>query len=213
MFIESPRFFDEWKLGSSGGGPGFSTSVVRTKSGYDKRQINWNVPLQKFRVDSGVKTETFIYDLYNLFMVMRAQGHGFRVKNWFDFNSSKPTLPIARTDQVLATATAGQTQVQIIKTYSVGIGGLDLVKNITKLVVGTVIVDLDGADDTANWTVNHNTGLMTHAALTGGEIVSAGFEFDVPVRFAIDDWDAVLESIEINTVPEIPLIELRDGGL
>jgi uncharacterized protein (TIGR02217 family) len=40
-------------------------------------------------------------------------------------------------------------------------------------------------------------------------VVSAGFEFDVPVRFDADRIDVTLESFAAGRMAAIPLIEVR----
>jgi uncharacterized protein (TIGR02217 family) len=52
--------------------------------------------------------------------------------------------------------------------------------------------------------------VVTFAAAPGdGVEVSAGFEFDVPVRFESDLMDVTLDIERIGTIPSIPLVELR----
>jgi uncharacterized protein (TIGR02217 family) len=40
-------------------------------------------------------------------------------------------------------------------------------------------------------------------------VVTAGFEFDVPVRFDTDRIDINLSSFEAGEVPNIPVVEIR----
>ena len=54
------------------------------------------------------------------------------------------------------------------------------------------------------------TGLVTLAAPPGeGVTITAGFEFDVPVRFDADRIEVTLESFAAGRMAAVPLIEVR----
>jgi uncharacterized protein (TIGR02217 family) len=42
-----------------------------------------------------------------------------------------------------------------------------------------------------------------------GAAVTAGFEFDVPVRFDADRLEVNLSLIEAGSIPNIPIVEIR----
>jgi uncharacterized protein (TIGR02217 family) len=60
--------------------------------------------------------------------------------------------------------------------------------------------------------VNTSTGIVTfaggHVPGVGG-VVTAGFEFDVPVRFDTDQLEINLAQIEAGSIPHIPIVEIR----
>ncbi len=63
------------------------------------------------------------------------------------------------------------------------------IRTITKPVAGTVQVYLDGVEQPSGWSVDTTTGLVTFGVPpTLGVEVTAGFEFDVPVRFIPITW-------------------------
>jgi hypothetical protein len=85
----------------------------------------------------------------------------------------------------------------------------DLARPVTKPVDGTVRVAVDGVEVTAV-SVDATTGLVTFEDPPGeGAVLTAGFEFDTPVRFDADRIDVTLESFEAGRVVAVPLIELR----
>jgi uncharacterized protein (TIGR02217 family) len=54
------------------------------------------------------------------------------------------------------------------------------------------------------------TGLVTFVAAPGpGVIVTAGYEFDVPVRFDTDRIQTSVASFKAGDVPSVPVVELR----
>ena len=47
------------------------------------------------------------------------------------------------------------------------------------------------------------------AAPAAGQRVTAGFEFDVPVRFDTDRIVASLSALDAGDIPSIPVVEVR----
>jgi len=59
--------------------------------------------------------------------------------------------------------------------------------------------------------VSYTTGVITFTGgniPTGGQAVTAGFEFYVKTRFDIDDLTQVFESYRVGSIPSIPLVEV-----
>ena len=62
----------------------------------------------------------------------------------------------------------------------------------------------------SGWTVDTTTGLVTFdAAPAAGVAVTAGFAFDVPVRFDTDALDVTLDLERLGSITSIPLLEIR----
>ena len=81
-----------------------------------------------------------------------------------------------------------------------------------KLVQDTVRAGIGGNEvfpDT-HYRVNHHAGLITfrEPPAMGAEI-TAGFEFDVPVRFDTDRIAVSVSSFQAGEMPAIPVIEVR----
>ena len=83
-------------------------------------------------------------------------------------------------------------------------------RTITKPVAGTLLVALNGVNQASGWTVDALTGIVTFTVAPGnGVAVSAGFEFDVPVRFDSETMDVTLDFERLGSIDSIPLVELR----
>lgn len=204
-FIESPRFPDVISYGSSGGAA-YSTTVSESASGAEKRNINWSMPRHEYNAAVGVTYENF-QEVLDFFHVAYGMAYGFRYKDWLDFKSCGVKETISNIDQIISIGDGNETEFQLIKTYVVG--SSQKVRNITKPVSGTVVIAIDGVNLSSGWSIDTTTGIVTFSTAPGIDVeVSAGFEFDVPVRFDTDALDASLDDYNrLNAT--IPLIELK----
>ena len=84
---------------------------------------------------------------------------------------------------------------------------------ITRPVAGSVKVAVAGVELMSGWAVDVATGVVTFtSAPATGAAVTAGFLFDVPVRFDTDRLDVELTSFDGAEVPAIPLVEILPCG-
>ena len=96
---------------------------------------------------------------------------------------------------------------QLSKTY--GALFAPYVRVIRKPVMGSVRVAVAGDELTGGFSVDIETGLLHLAeAPPEGAAVTAGFLFDVPVRFDSDRLDVELTSFDAAEAPSIPLVEI-----
>jgi uncharacterized protein (TIGR02217 family) len=99
---------------------------------------------------------------------------------------------------------------QLVKQYRSG--GQVYERPITKPVEGTVRVGLGGDEqqESMHYEVEAETGMIrfAHPPNEGVEI-TAGFEFDVPVRFDIDRIQTSLASFQAGDAPNVPIVEVR----
>lgn len=71
-------------------------------------------------------------------------------------------------------------------------------------------VALNEVEQLTGWSVDEATGVVTFDTPPDpGAIVTAGFAFDVPVRFDSDIMDVTLDFERMGSITSIPLIELR----
>ena len=82
-------------------------------------------------------------------------------------------------------------------------------------VLGTVLLATDGIAQVegSDFAVDPTTGIVTFVAghIPGaGAVVTAGFEFDVPVRFDTDYLAINLASFKAGDIPEIAIVEVRE---
>jgi uncharacterized protein (TIGR02217 family) len=192
------------------GGPGFSTQVVAAASGFEQRNANWQQARARYTVGMGLVSEVGLHELIAFFRARRGRAYGFRFKDWSDFTSGVTGSAPSPVDQVIGVGDGASLQFPLVKTYASGEGGQ--VRPITKPVAGTVRIALDAVEQASGWTVDAVTGIVTFDAPPAeGEVIQAGFEFDVPVRFDTDVLDLSLETFRAGAVPQIPIIEIRQA--
>jgi uncharacterized protein (TIGR02217 family) len=211
-FIEAPRFPDDISYGSSGG-PSWSTTVVETDSGSESRNQRWSYPKHLFDVSYGVNTLARLENMLKFFHVVSGKAIGFRYKDWMDFKSCDRASTPAATDCVIGTGTGALATFQLYKTYTQG--AYTRSRKILKPIAPTVLIAVAGVVKTVttHYTLDAATGIVTFTGgniPTAGQSVTAGFEFDVPVRFDTDKL-----SVNINDynsgASQVPLIELKYG--
>lgn len=195
----------------STGGPRFSTQIVVTASGHERRNRDWAEARADYDIAPGIRSEADLAGLIAFFRARAGRAFGFRFKDWTDFRSAAPGAPVTPFDQPLVRLAGATTDFGLVKVY--GANGQAHVRNITKPVAVTVRVGLDGIETTSGWSVDTTTGRIAFTTPPPDEaVLTAGFEFDVPVRFAEDRLVISLEAFAAGAVPAIRLVEIRPAG-
>ena len=211
-FIESPRFPDDISEGSRGG-PVWATTVVEQDSGSESRNQRWSYPRHEFDVAYGVNTLARMEALLSFFHVVAGRAIGFRYKDWLDYKSCGRTATPAATDCAIGTGTGALAAFQLVKTYTQG--SYTRSRKILKPIATTVLVAVAGSVKTAgtHYNLADTTGLVTFTSgniPSAGQAVTAGFEFDVPVRFDTDRLSVNINDYNSGAA-QVPLIELKYG--
>ena len=208
MNFHEVRFPGAISFGSSGGVER-RTEIVTLVNGFEERNSPWSQSRRRYDAGIGVRSLDDLSEILRFFEARHGQLYGFRWKDWLDFKSCLPSETPQAVDQVL-TAGSDPMVYQLTRTYSDGAG--TYLREITKPVQGTVQVARDGVQLTegTDFTVDPETGMVTLAsAPPPAAIVTAGFEFDVPVRFDSDTIDVNLSAFEAGEIPSIPIVEVR----
>lgn len=209
MAFHEVRFPAALSFGSTGG-PTRRTDIVALVNGYEERNTTWAHSRRRYDAGVGVRSADDIHTLIAFFEARMGQLYGFRWKDWADFKSCAPSETVAPTDQVIGTGDGAAATFGLVKSYLSG--EAHYVRPISKPVAGTVRVALDGVEQGAgsDWDVDLTTGQVRFAAApAAGALVTAGFEFDVPVRFDTDTIQTSAVSFQAGDVPDVPVIEVR----
>lgn len=209
MSFHEVRFPADLSFGALGG-PERRTDVVELTSGFEERNTPWAHSRRRYDAGLGLRGLDDIAALLDFYEARRGQLYGFRWKDWADYKSCKPSAQPGRNDQVIAHGDGATRTFQLVKSYRSGDASYQ--RPITKPVLGTVVaaVQDDEMLEGVHFGVDLATGLITfvEAPLSGVEI-SAGFEFDVPVRFDTDRINVSVASFKAGQVPDVPVVEVR----
>jgi len=225
MAFHDVRFPDNISRGARGG-PERRTQIVTLAGGHEERNASWADSRHSYDVSYGIRRADDLATVKAFFEARLGRLHGFRFKDWADYKSCPPSQAVSPLDQVLGTYAGGAASFPLVKRYSSG--SSTYARRIVKAVPGTVVVAVNGAAlAPAEFEVDYNTGVVTldnsSAGLLAdfaannyavptvwpGSEVTAGFEFDVPVRFESDRLDVTLDIERLGSISSIPLIEIR----
>lgn len=192
----------------SAGGPAFSTDIIAVEGGYERRNQNWSQARRNYDAATGLRSAADVATLTGFFLARAGRARGFRLKDWSDYTSaSDGTSNPAFGHQSLGTGNGSTTQFQLKKHYSSG--GVTHSRDIRKPIAGSVLVGINGTQSTSGWSVDAATGIITFSSPpTSGAVLTAGFSFDVPVRFDTDQLHVTAEDF-LHMRVSIPLVEVR----
>ena len=206
MAFHDVRFPADLSFGSVGG-PQRRTEIVTLANGHEERNAPWADSLRRYDAGLGMRSLDDVAVLTAFFEARAGQLHAFRWKDWADYKSCAPSRTPAWEDQRVGVGDGTRTAFQLIKRYASGPYAYE--RTITKPVAGTVSVAVDGTK-VSGWSCDHATGIVILAAAPAtGAVVTAGFEFDVPVRFDVDRIAVSVDSFEAGQVPDAPVVEVR----
>ncbi len=209
MNFHEVRFPASLSFGSVGG-PERRTDIVTLANGFEERNTPWAHSRRRYDAGLGMRSLDDIQTLIAFFEARQGQMYGFRWKDWSDYKSSTATAEVDKGDQVIGQGDGVTTEFQLVKTYASG--GVSYVRPIVKLVLGTVKVglDQDEARESVDFEVDLDKGVVQFAVPPAeGVEVTAGFEFDVPVRFDTDKIQVSVASFQAGDVPNVPVVEVR----
>jgi len=194
------------------GGPERRTDVIVLGSGAEERNARWADSRRSYNAGWGVKSLDDLHAVIAFFEERRGRLHGFRWRDPTDWKSCAPEGNASALDQSIGTGDGTTAAYQLTKTY--GSAFNPWTRAITKPVAGSVLIAVAGAiqEPGAAFTVDTTTGLV---AFQPGHVpsadaaITAGFEFDVPVRFDTDKLEINLQGFRHGAIPSIPIVEIR----
>lgn len=192
------------------GGPERLTQIVALASGRERRNSRWAHSRRRYDAGFGIRTLDALAEVVAFFEERRGRPHSFRWRDPLDWKSCAPAASPAATDQAIGTGDGITRSFALCKHYGTGIATYR--RAVTKPVADEVLVAVGGVVvDPAHAGCDAATGLVTFAAGHApppGAAVTAGFLFDVPVRFDTDAIEVDLSAFEAGEIPRIPIIEI-----
>ena len=207
MAFHEVRFPDNISRGARGG-PERRTQIVELASGDEERNASWVNSRRRYDVAYGIRRADDLAAVVAFFEARNGRLHGFRTKDWADYKSSLSSQAITPTDQQIGIGTGILKAFPLSKTYTSGAQAWT--RTIAKPISGTVRIALGTVEQMSGWTMDATTGVVIFAAApSAGVAITAGFEFDVPVRFDTDMLDVTLDIERLGSITSIPLLEIR----
>ncbi len=193
------------------GGPERQTQIVTLASGREVRNSRWAHSRRRYDAGLGVRSFDALAQVVSFFEERRGRLFGFRWRDQLDWKSCAPSRAPAATDQVIGIGDGLTAAFQLRKSYGTGASAYS--RTIAKPQAGSVLVAVDGVAQMPEeaFSCDTATGLVTFAAghiPPANAVVTAGFAFDIPVRFDADAIEVDLSAFEAGEIPRIPVVEI-----
>ena len=177
------------------GGPVRAVDILQLANGTEVRNARGRHSRRQYNAVAGLKSKEQAIELLYFFESRNGPLHGFRFRDPLDYEA----------DSTLGIGDSGHTEFPLVKHY--GTAPHIYTRRITKPTEGTVRVRVDGVETAVS--VDHLRGVIQfQTAPENGAVITASFEFDVPVRFGSDALDIVLDDFGSTQIQDIPLIEI-----
>ncbi len=209
MNFHEVRFPTSLSFGSVGG-PERRTEIVTLNNGYEERNTPWSQSRRKYDAGMGMRSLDDLSQVIEFFEARAGSLYGFRWKDWSDFKSCLPSKDVSELDQEIGIGDDTTSVFQLVKNYRSG----DAIyrRTITKPITDTVKIAIDGdlVFEGQHYSVDFENGQVSFVSPPSeGAEISAGYEFDVPVRFATDEISCSVGAFSAGEIPSIPVIEVR----
>jgi len=195
----------------SQGGPERKTDVVILGSGSEERNSRWADSRRSYNAGYGIRSLDDLHAVTAFFEERRGRLYGFRWRDHMDHKSCAPSGTPSAFDQTIGTGDGTKTGFRLTKSY--GSTHAPYRRAITKPVTGSVTIAVGGTvKSPSSFSVDPATGIVSFAnghVPPAGAAVTAGFLFDVPVRFDTDKLEISLSGFRHGSIQNIPVIEIR----
>lgn len=178
----------------SRGGPSFSTTIITLASGKEQRNQEWELVRGSYNIGYGIQKRESMEAVLAFFHARRGRARGFRFRDWTDFKVVAASVGIVDGEPL---------QRQLIREYADPVN--PYLRIITHPVASTLKVYVNSILTTA-YTLEEG-GRLVFLSDPGVDVV-ASFEYDIPVRFDIDDLNIMLNTYMEGTIPSIQIVEL-----
>ena len=190
------------------GGPERRNEIVALTSGRERRNARLAHSRRRYDAGTGVRSLADIHEVLAFFEARRGSLHAFRFRDPFDRQSCPPGAEPGPLDQTLGAGDGTAKRFALTKTYG---GGEDAyVRAIALPVLETLRVAVDGVEiASGDFAFDAASGEIVFDVAPGsGDTVSAGYAFDVPVRFDTERLSLSLTAFKAGQIPTIPLLEV-----
>ena len=190
------------------GGPVRVTHITPLASGAEQRNSPHAHSKRRYNAAAGIKSHADLQSLTAFFEARHGQLYAFRFQDPVDYQSCQIGETPSGQNQIIGYGDGTKTEFQLCKTYEDSAGLYR--RKITKPKAQTVLLAIDGtAVEKPRAVADSLTGRVTFETPPPLDaIITAGFEFDVPVRFGADNLELSLEAFGAGELTHVPLVEV-----
>ncbi len=185
------------------GGPTFATDKLQLATGFEKRLQNRALAVHRYTFSYEDKPAATVIAAKAFFYGRRGDFKAFLFKDWTDF---------AATAELLGTGDGSNKDFQARRVYTDGAN--PYVRTIRHLKSGTLVVKLDGVTKTivTDYTVSASGLVSFVTAPTAAALVTADFQFYVPVRFDGDAFQSQVpyRSLDAMSIAGLAVVEVLE---
>ncbi len=194
------------------GGPERRNEIVALTSGREKRNARFSQSRHRYDAGTGLRSLDDLHEVVAFFEARRGSLHAFRFRDPFDMKSCRPTETVSALDQVLGEGDGENRHFPLTKTYGAGEGAYRRLIWKPDLLTLQVAVAGVAQASPADFEFDAATGdivFSVEAIPSEGASVTAGYEFDVPVRFDTERIEISLRAFKAGQIPSVPLVEVQ----
>lgn len=195
--------------------PAFSTNITAGSSGSERRQANWYQPLHRYVAPGAVDCIDTMLEIKDMWMALLGPAYSFPFRDPSDMASrpvqranTEPTIDAG--DQLLGTGDGVTREFQLRKSYT--FGTRTVWRPVYLPVLSTVEVAIDAVVvDPGLYSVSRYGGIVNFdTAPANAEVVTAGFVFDVEVRFEDDSaYQQIVTAFGVQGAADLSFLEIR----
>ena len=159
-----------------------------------------------------MKTFDALSQVVAFFEERRGRLYGFRWRDRLDHSSAAPDAAVSATDQTIGTGDGATRDLPARQDLWLALFALSAADRQAGHRQRARRGGGNEVDEGTAFTVDTTTGVVTFLAghiPASGAAVTAGFLFDVPVRFDTDYLEVDLSAFAAGAIPKIPLVEIR----
>jgi uncharacterized protein (TIGR02217 family) len=194
------------------GGPERRNEIVSLTSGREKRNARFSQSRRYYDAGTGVRSLDDLHEVISFFEARRGSLHAFRFRDPFDMKSCRPDATPSPLDQTIGVGDGTTTRFALVKVYGSGDDAYRRLIMKPRLDSLRVAVATEERSSPSDFHFDGETGEIVFGpghVPAEGAVITAGYEFDVPVRFDTERLSVNLKAFKAGQIPSIPLIEVQ----
>lgn len=193
------------------GGPERRNEIVTLTSGREKRNARFSQSRHYYDAGTGVRSLDDLHEVIDFFEARRGSLHAFRFRDPFDMKSCRPDGAPSALDQPIGVGDGATDRFTLVKVYGTGDDAyrrLVMKPRPATLRIAVATVEQDAPSAFSFDTVTGEIVFAPEHVPAAGTVITAGYEFDVPVRFDTERLSINLKAFKAGQIPSIPLVEV-----